>query len=59
MTDAARKRATYEDVLAAPDTVVAEVIDGIWETSPRPAVRHRTALSALGGELVNPLLWRL
>jgi len=28
MADGARKRATYEDLLAVPDTMIAEIIDG-------------------------------
>jgi hypothetical protein len=31
------KRATYEDLLRVPDTMVAEIIDGELIVSPRPA----------------------
>lgn len=51
MADAARKRATYQDVLDAPDHIVAEVIDGNLYSSPRPSPRHAIAAIALGGEL--------
>ena len=47
----ARKRATYEDLLAVPDNLVAEIINGELVTSPRPAPRHARAASALGGAL--------
>jgi Uma2 family endonuclease len=47
------KRATYEDVLNAPENKVAEILDGELILSPRPAPRHAVAhsrlLSALGG----------
>ena len=46
------KRATYEDVLSAPDNKVAEILDGELFLSPRPAPRHSVASSRLGGALV-------
>jgi Uma2 family endonuclease len=52
--DAARRRATYEDVLAAPAHVVAEVLFGVLYTHPRPAARHARAASRLGAELDGP-----
>ena len=48
------RRATYQDVLAAPSNVVAEVIDGVLHTNPRPATPHAAATSALGEELGPP-----
>jgi Uma2 family endonuclease len=53
MGDPARRRATYEDVLAAPEHMLAEVIDGELHTQPRPAAGHAAASSALG-ELLGP-----
>jgi len=41
------KRATYEDVLNAPDNKVAEIVDGELFLSPRPAPRHALAHSEL------------
>jgi Uma2 family endonuclease len=49
-----RGSATYQDLLAVPDHLVAEIIDGELITSPRPASRHTVAASSLGGELYNP-----
>jgi Uma2 family endonuclease len=47
------KRATYEDVLNAPENKVAEILDGELFLSPRPNPRHAVAhsrlLSLLGG----------
>ena len=43
----ARPRATYQDVLDAPPHRVAEVIDGVLYTNPRPAMPHALASSAL------------
>jgi len=51
MADAARHRATYEDVLRSPPHVVAEVLDGELFTSPRPAGPHSEAASVLGMDL--------
>lgn len=45
------KRATYEDVLNAPENKVAEILDGELVLSPRPAPRHSVASSRLGGIL--------
>ena len=49
-----RKLATYEDVLAAPNHLVAEVVKGVLHTHPRPRLRHAAAASALGEELGPP-----
>ncbi len=46
--------ATYQDLLAVPDNLVAEILDGELYTSPRPAPRHATAASELGGLLLPP-----
>jgi Uma2 family endonuclease len=54
MGDPAARRATYEDVLAAPEHVVAEVIDGVLSTQPRPASPHAQAATTLGEELGPP-----
>jgi Uma2 family endonuclease len=53
MTDSkdVRRRATYEDVLQAPEHMVAEIIDGELFLSPRPAQRHAIAGFVLGGWL--------
>lgn len=51
MTAPARKWATYEDVLASPSHVVAEVIEGVLHQSPRPAARHARAAGSLYGEV--------
>jgi Uma2 family endonuclease len=52
--DAARKLATYADVLAQPEHVVAEVIGGVLHTMPRPRLRHARAASVLGADLGGP-----
>jgi hypothetical protein len=54
MAVARKKPATYEDLLAVPDILVAEIIGGELLTSPRPAVPHANAASSLGGILFNP-----
>ncbi|MFO0556140.1 MAG: Uma2 family endonuclease [Polyangiaceae bacterium] len=52
--DAVKKVATYEDVLAAPGNVIAEVVFGVLHTSPRPAFAHARAATRLGSELDGP-----
>ncbi len=37
-----------------PEQVVGEIIHGVLETQPRPAVRHANAGSTLGAQLDNP-----
>jgi hypothetical protein len=54
MGDAAKRRATYEDVVAAPEHVVAEVVHGVLHTQPRPATPHTRAATRLGVELGGP-----
>jgi Uma2 family endonuclease len=46
--------ATYEDVLNAPEHVVAEVVDGELSLMPRPAKPYAAACTALGEELGPP-----
>jgi Uma2 family endonuclease len=42
------RRATYEDLIAVPDHMVAEILDGELVVSPRPAPRHANAASVIG-----------
>jgi len=46
--------ATYDDVLAAPPHLIAELIHGVLVTSPRPAFAHSFTASGLGVDLGNP-----
>jgi len=48
------KRATYEDVLNAPEDKVTEVLDGELFLSPRPTPRHALASSEIGMAIGNP-----
>jgi Uma2 family endonuclease len=50
----ARRRATYEDLLQVPEHMVAEILDGELYASPRPALPHARATSAIGGDLWGP-----
>jgi len=54
MADPAKKIATYDDVLAAPLHMIAEIVDGELVLSPRPASRHGAAASTLSEELGPP-----
>lgn len=53
MSEPARRRATYDDLLRVPDTKVAELIDGELIVSPRPAGPHAVASSVLGRDLAG------
>jgi Uma2 family endonuclease len=46
--------ATYDDLAALPDNLVAEIVNGELHASPRPAPPHARAGSSLGGLLVGP-----
>ena len=48
------QQATYQDVLDAPATKVAEVMRGRLYLMPRPAPRHAEAGFILGGKLSEP-----
>jgi Uma2 family endonuclease len=49
----ARKLATYQDVIDAPEHMVAEIVDGELYTSPRPAVPHARSATVLSARLVS------
>ena len=49
-----RLRATYQDVLDAPPHQVAQILDGVLHTHPRPAMTHAHASSSLGMTLGPP-----
>ena len=48
------RRATYQDVLDAPEHRVAEIVDGTLHTHPRPAMPHARASSVLGRRIGVP-----
>ena len=50
----AQRRATYQEVLAAPVHQVAEIVDGTLHTHPRPAMPHARASSVLGRKIGAP-----
>lgn len=54
MPAAAKKLATYEDVLAVPAHLIAQLVDGQLITQPRPAARHARAGWKLCGSLDGP-----
>lgn len=54
MVEPARRRATYQDVVDAPEHKVAEIIDGELYLSSRPRMRHASAAFNLSGELGIP-----
>jgi len=54
MSQPAPRPATYQDVLDAPENLVAELIAGVLYTNPRPAGPHAVASSVLGMDLGGP-----
>ena len=57
MTAAAKRRATYEDLLRVPEHLIAELIDGELYVMPRPALPHVRAGSVLGSDIGTPFDW--
>lgn len=53
MTQKAKSGAVYDDVIAAPETQVAEIVEGDLYLSPRPALRHTRATTILGADIVD------
>ena len=51
---AVRRPATYQDVLDAPEHMVAELIDGALHLSPRPPSAHAWPSSTLRHQLWRP-----
>src|SRR5262245_31554109 len=49
-----KQRATYQDVLDAPEHVIAEIIGGELRLSPRPGGAATAVASSLGEELGPP-----
>lgn len=45
--------ATYADLVALPDHVVGQIIDGELVVSPRPASRHAVCASTLTGDIAS------
>lgn len=54
MSQPAPRPATYQDVLDAPEGLVAELLGGVLHTHPRPAFPHATAASVLGMDIGGP-----
>jgi Uma2 family endonuclease len=53
MAEVATRPATYSDLEAVPENLVAEIIDGALETHPRPRPRHARAANRLSRQLTN------
>jgi Uma2 family endonuclease len=54
MSQPAKRPATYADLASVAENLVAELIDGVLITTPRPAAPHARAASRLGIELGGP-----
>ena len=54
MPSMSKRPATYADLEALPSTQVGEILAGVLYASPRPAIPHAAAASALGEELGPP-----
>lgn len=51
---AIKKDATYEDLRAVPENLVAEILGSELYATPRPSLPHAHAASVLCGELMGP-----
>jgi hypothetical protein len=49
-----KKRATYQDVINAPEHMVAEIVGGVLHTHPRPRPAHAFAATSLSDEITSP-----
>jgi Uma2 family endonuclease len=56
MSKPSRTDDLYQRFREVPQYQVAEIIQGRLVTQPRPAARHATAASLLGGELLGPFM---
>jgi hypothetical protein len=54
IAEPAKRRATYEDLLAVPSHLVAEIIAGELVTHPRPGAPHARTASGLGMDIGTP-----
>lgn len=54
MSKAISKPATYADLLAVPEPLIGEILDGELHTQPRPSARHALIASDLGAALIEP-----
>lgn len=54
MRSPSRKPATYEDLKAVPEHMMAQIIDGDLIVMPRPAAGHAIVTSNLGADLNGP-----
>src|SRR5262245_57944926 len=49
-----KKRATYDEIVALPENVVGEILDGELHVQPRPGAPHARSASRLGAVLGGP-----
>ena len=54
MSQAAPRRATYDDLVALPENVTGELIDGVLYQQPRPRPTHAVSASRLQIEVGGP-----
>lgn len=54
MTQPAKSNATYDDLVAVPEHLTAEIIFGALYTHPKPAPPHAMAQNSLSHELTGP-----
>ena len=54
MATTVTRAATYADLEAVPPQLVAEILDGVLYTHPRPVARHGAASALLLNELMGP-----
>lgn len=53
----ASRRAPHDDLVAIPEHLVAEIVDGQLVTSPRPRTPHARTTTAIGHDLIDLARW--
>ena len=53
MSQPARLPATYQDVLTAPDQLIAEILDGELSLQPRPGPKHAAVASNITADVLT------
>ena len=54
MTDAAKNKATYEDLYDIADNMIGEIIDGELIAAPRPSRRHSSTIAKITSTVLPP-----
>jgi Uma2 family endonuclease len=51
---ATKRNATYADLLALPDHVMGQIVEGVLHATPRPAIPHGVTATAMAMDIGSP-----